>query len=707
MEKILTPTARNPQQLQQQHPPRLARKVAGAALCAVTALVGGVFALHPHRPLAPGPVFSTARSLFSTAIPTRFEPVSPLTSPSPSAYGQFPLPNDPFSFIPCTSSSLPPPLDDENPKQTWAALFDPNPQNWSWGNSTLDNTEDNTEDDPYSGRGIYLCGYLDLPLDYLNDSDTRVVRLAVTKFQVSGLARVDSNNPLKSRHTLLSPPGGKSSRTIVIQPGGPGASGTSYVWTGAETVTKRFSDGLFDVLGWDPRGVNASLPAAACKHILQFPDPAFKVRRDYRDPNRRITKRLLSFPQNVYRDHWSLFRGQYREQVSAPTAQLQIADAMNNATFYACQQELGDFGRFVSTAFVARDLEEIRERLKEDQLTAYFVSYGTGIGQTYANMFPNSVGRMILDGPQYVKDQRLLGGFGWSSLDNVTDTWRDGFLGECLRAGPEFCALAKPTKNSGAPVILADLQARIDALLTSTIQRPISGYTKSTGPSLITYSMLVLGIYTSLYEPKTWPSIAEMLYELEMGNSASTAIFLERRWEYNPTISIAAPKKPSTDELPYLVLCADAFDATEPESGLSWWDSLWSNMTTQSWIAGNSRFLNVLPCRHFNTYWPNPAEVYRGDLNHTLSNPVLIVGVTYDPATPLRNGKRLLADMGENARLIIHHGYGHTSRWDPSDCTDSIGKAYILNGTLPRDQETDCYANESAYLYTAESKIFI
>lgn len=82
---------------------------------------------------------------------------------------------------------------------------------------------------------------------------------------------------------------------------------------------------------------------------------------------------------------------------------------------------------------------------------------------------------------------------------------------------------------------------------------------------------------------------------------------------------------------------------------------------------------------------------------------MLLIAETYDPATPLRNGRRLLAEMGKNARLIAHHGYGHSSR-DRSNCTDSIAQAYLLNGTLPEDQETACYANEKPYLYGVTKK---
>lgn len=133
-----------------------------------------------------------------------------------SPYGEFPSLNDPFRFIPCTSGSILPSLDDPSPGETWIKLFDPEPKHWSWGRPQPNKTALDHED-PYAGRGIYLCGFIDLPLDYTNKSDSRITRLAVTKFQVSGLAHVDSESCNSSA-------GKKSERTIVIEPGGPGGS---------------------------------------------------------------------------------------------------------------------------------------------------------------------------------------------------------------------------------------------------------------------------------------------------------------------------------------------------------------------------------------------------------------------------------------------------------------------------------------------------
>lgn len=581
-----------------------------------------------------------------------------------SPYGHFPQPEDPFHFIPCTSTSVLPALDDKHPEKSWADLFDPNPDHWSWGKPAEEKAAHGHHHDPHAGRGIYLCGYIEVPLDYTNQSDSRIVRLAVTKYQVSGLARTHGHSAPGA--------GAKSERTIVIEPGGPGGSGTSYAWRAAEQVTARLSGGRFDVLGWDPRGVNATLPAIAC------------------------------YPHNADRDRWSLRVGEYREEVGAAgaLAQLEFADAAHAAVLRACWERHGDLGRFMGTAAVARDMEALRVALAEPDLTGYLVSYGTGIGQTYANMFPDSVGRIILDGTEYVRDHRLLGGFGWTALDNGTDAWHDGFLGECVNAGPEHCALAAP--RDGEAVTLESLETRMKALLDRVLERPIPGYSQRSGPALVTYPQLVEALYGAMYNAFSWPALAKTLFELEAGNSTLAIAFLDK-WEYDPTLPCSMkPSKPTSDELEMMVICADSYDAPQPD-GLDWWVDLWQNMTTKSWIAGNSRFGSVFPCRHFSDYWPKPAEVYRGDLNHTLKNPVLLIAETYDPATPLRNGRRLLDEMGQNARLIAHHGYGHSSR-DTSDCTDSIAKSFILNGELPSEPETACYANEKPYLYGVKSK---
>ncbi|KAK8929155.1 hypothetical protein H634G_03324 [Metarhizium anisopliae BRIP 53293] len=562
-----------------------------------------------------------------------------------NATGEFPKPDDPFHFIPCVSNQTIegiPLLNDTNPQETWRKRFDPNPDNWKWGpapgNATTPASSNSTQ-----GRGLHLCGYLDVPMDYLNKSDSRIHRLAVAKYQASGLK-------------------GKGARTIVMNPGGPGGSGVDLGLNGSRH-SQRLSNGVLDFLGFDPRGVGLSQPAIDC------------------------------YPAAL-QDRWNLAAGKDLRESSSPRQQLELVNAINDAKFKACFEELGDVPRFVSTASVARDVDAIRVALGEPELTGYMVSYGTTLGQIYANMFPDKAGRLILDGVDYSREHRVTGGYASTAVHSTTDAWNEGFLGECVAAGPSDCALAKPT--NGSRVTLDSVKARMAKLLDGLAERPIPAYDEEKGPVIITYSFVIGLIGGALYNPGYWPQLAQALADLESGNTTTAAFMAHREYAYQPQ----EPEKPLglASELLPMVVCGDASADGPPASGLDFWESLWRNLTEKSFLTGGSNLATVFPCQNYNKYWPQGAALYQGDLNNKLKHPVLLIAETHDPVTPLRNARELHKEMGmENARLVVHHGYGHGSSPDPSDCTNAIIRGYLLNGTIPDKRETDCYANGKPY----------
>lgn len=98
------------------------------------------------------------------------------------------------------------------------------------------------------------------------------------------------------------------------------------------------------------------------------------------------------------------------------------------------------------------------------------------------------------------------------------------------------------------------MRATIDSLIT----HPAPGYTSTSGPSLVTYRAMVDAIYGSMYNAQGWPSLAQMLYDLELGNSTLATIFLEKMsWEFDPTLPQPSVSRPQSDELEFMVICGE------------------------------------------------------------------------------------------------------------------------------------------------------
>lgn len=106
--------------------------------------------------------------------------------------------------------------------------------------------------------------------------------------------------------------------------------------------------------------------------------------------------------------------------------------------------------------------------------------------------------------------------------------------------------------------MLKDLEQRMRTTIDALITHPLPGYTAASGPSLVTYRGIVGAIYGSMYNAQGWPALAQMLHELEQGNSTLATVFLERMaWEFDPTKPQPPASRPQSDELGNLVICGE------------------------------------------------------------------------------------------------------------------------------------------------------
>jgi pimeloyl-ACP methyl ester carboxylesterase len=146
--------------------------------------------------------------------------------------------------------------------------------------------------------------------------------------------------------------------SLVINPGGPGGSGNEFVRTGYKTFPKEILE-RFDIVGFDPRGVNSSSPVRCIANL----DLAADI-----DPSPDNSKELTALINQAHK----------------------YADA--------CAARNPDLLPYLSTAAVVQDLDRIRQALGDDKLTYFGFSYGTLIGSMYADRFPDKIRAMVLDG---------------------------------------------------------------------------------------------------------------------------------------------------------------------------------------------------------------------------------------------------------------------------------------------------------------------
>ena len=170
--------------------------------------------------------------------------------------------------------------------------------------------------------------------------------------------------------------------TIIINPGGPGVSGVTTLLSLGQTM-KTMLDGKkhYELVSFDPRGTGMTTPAADC----------------YSGDNFRRTADSLS-------------HGTYSLS-SDLGLHLRYQEAVGRGRLCA-EQHAGQESIFqhMSTASVARDMLEIVDRIEEHRPTGakqregkpllqyWGFSYGTILGQAFAAMFPDRVGKMVLDG---------------------------------------------------------------------------------------------------------------------------------------------------------------------------------------------------------------------------------------------------------------------------------------------------------------------
>jgi pimeloyl-ACP methyl ester carboxylesterase len=421
--------------------------------------------------------------------------------------------------------------------------------------------------------------------------------------------------------------------TMFINPGGPGDTGVGLVQGLGDDIDK-WGGGRFDVVSWDPRGTNAST------HVRCFRSKRSEARfwKGASMPTTRAASK------------------RYRRKTAALARR--------------CGKVSGWLLPHISTADTVRDLDHLRVLMGEEKLTYIGLSYGTYLGQTYANMFPDRIRAMMLDGivdpVPYSKGFEAYLASAVSGADPVFAK----LLSLCEDAGPKRCALAGGRRT--APERVNRLFARVKrAPIPAPSARP---------PGKLTYGDLLVSQFNPLRIPEVWPDDAKDLNAAVRGDGSALAT------EARKLLTPAGFAGGTTSSA---ISCADSPAHRSSRS----WPRVIGRLNRIDRLYG--AFLGWLlwaPCAS----WPvRGQDAYRGPWNASTPNPILLIGTRHDPATPYINAVRSARRLG-NAVLLTHDGYGHVSFHDPSACVDQARVAYLTELITP-PPGTVCNADQQPF----------
>lgn len=290
-----------------------------------------------------------------------------------------------------------------------------------------------------------------------------------------------------------------------------------------------------------------------------------------------------------------------------------------------------DAGPHMSTATTARDMLSIVDAFAETEdgqraakpsnlLNYYGISYGTFLGQTFASMFPERVGSVVLDG--VVDPEDYLTSMSRNSLNHV-DGIVAAFFIYCHEVGPAACSYYT---GSSAKDIYERFQRSFVQL--DAEQAKAEDWANATDilSALLNLKVAFLG---AAYAPAMqFNALGDALLGLECGLLSARNL---RKWSEGMAQTYGDPSPRGFGSGPFAlgVLCSDQ-------------DNRWYNKTLEDFrpvlaelegqsILGEIWIKTLLGCSGWSI---KATEIFTGPFGGNTTTPILFVGNTYDPVTP-------------------------------------------------------------------------
>jgi pimeloyl-ACP methyl ester carboxylesterase len=327
----------------------------------------------------------------------------------------------------------------------------------------------------------------------------------------------------------------------------------------------------------------------------------------------------------------------------------------------SCVANNGTLLEHVSTANVARDLDVLRSAVGDERLTYLGFSYGTFLGATYASLFPDRFRALVLDGPvdatRYVNDP----------MSHIAEQTAGFELG--LARFAEACAVDQVACSGFGGT--SPYEA-FDDLVAAAEQTPIPADGHAPDPRPVTGDDIRTATLSLLYAKRLWGVLGLALARAAAGDGSIVRAVVNGASgrEEDGTFS------PSLDQ--YVAITAT--EQLYPQDDLQ----VYLDRGAESWASFPHFWSNSGYAELNYALWPaRDEDAFQGPFTIDPSAPTpLVVGTTYDTATPYPGALRLVQDLG-NARLLTMDGDGHTAYGGKSACIDAAMEAYLVELVLP------------------------
>ncbi|CAL9494626.1 alpha/beta hydrolase [Streptomyces sp. enrichment culture] len=339
----------------------------------------------------------------------------------------------------------------------------------------------------------------------------------------------------------------------------------------------------------------------------------------------------------------------------------------NRETAAACKKNSGDVLPHVGTVQAARDMDLMRQVLGDDRLHYFGISYGTELGGVYAHLFPEHVGRAVLDGvvdPTHDLMEEALAQAGGFQLAF------EHFAAWCARQG---CTLGDDAED------IVDLTVGLEEALDDTpLATPDGGELDG--------DALVDAISGALYRQDYWPALRVGLEAAADDNGEVLHDLAEALGQHGRGGDTDDSDEQSNEDDAFRAITCDDSSSRYTVADVL---SRLPDFLEASPLFGPGLAWSTLSCDG----WPVPGAARHPEVSAPGAPPVLLVGNTGDPATPYEGAARMAERLGEKVGVeLTYEGEGHGAYDSGNTCVQNAVNAYLLNGTLP-EPGTTCKAD--------------